>query len=250
MIEFGTTEEQFGAVAVACRRHANLDPAAVMHGKPMTMDDYLASPFLADPLLLFDSCLVSDGGAAYVTTSVVRGVAEGVSASGAAGASSATSRAPRRCPAHPPASRWPAWRPPTWTCSLPTTRSPSSRSCRSRTWASARKARSASTAGTRACARAPSCSRGTAGDGDRAGGLAAAHATSSGSPRCTIGVCAARIGSIGPSASVMADSIQPGAIALTRIPWLTTSRASARVSARNPPFAAECAGPRHRRSSP
>ena len=72
MLEFGTTEEQFGAVAVACRRHANLHPGAVMHDKPMTIDDYLASPYLADPLRLFDSCLISDGGAAYVTTSVER----------------------------------------------------------------------------------------------------------------------------------------------------------------------------------
>jgi acetyl-CoA acetyltransferase len=72
MLEFGTTPEQFGAVAVACRRHANLNPDAVMHGRPMTIDDYLASPLLADPLRLFDSCLISDGGAAYVTTSVER----------------------------------------------------------------------------------------------------------------------------------------------------------------------------------
>ena len=69
MIEFGTTEEQFGAVAVSCRRHANLHPGAVMHGRTMTIDDYLAAPMLADPLRLFDSCLISDGGAAYVTTS-------------------------------------------------------------------------------------------------------------------------------------------------------------------------------------
>jgi acetyl-CoA acetyltransferase len=94
MLEFGTTPEQFGAVAVACRRHANLHPEAVMHGRPMTVDDYLASPTLADPLRLFDSCLISDGGAAYVTTSVerardlqqppavVRGVGEGYSGSG------------------------------------------------------------------------------------------------------------------------------------------------------------------------
>lgn len=94
MIEFGTTPEQFGAVAVACRAHANLDPAAVMHGRPMTIDDYLASPLLADPLRLFDSCLISDGGAAFVTTSVERardlpqppavvlGVGEGYSGAG------------------------------------------------------------------------------------------------------------------------------------------------------------------------
>ena len=94
MIEFGTTAEQFGAVALACRRHANLNPAAVMHGRPMAMADYLAAPMLADPLRLLDSCLISDGGAAYVTTSVERardlrrdpvvvaGVGEGYSGSG------------------------------------------------------------------------------------------------------------------------------------------------------------------------
>ena len=65
-----------------------------MHGRPMTIDDYLAAPYLADPLRLLDSCLISDGGAAYVTTSVerardlpnapavVQGVGEGYSASG------------------------------------------------------------------------------------------------------------------------------------------------------------------------
>ena len=72
MIEFGTLPSQFGAIAVACRRHANLHPDAVMHGRPMTIDDYLAAPYLAEPLRLLDSCLISDGGAAYVTTSVER----------------------------------------------------------------------------------------------------------------------------------------------------------------------------------
>ena len=94
MVEFGTTPEQFGAIAVACRRHANHHPGAVMHAKPMTLADYLGSAVLAEPLRLFDSCLISDGGAAYVTTSierardlprapaVVRGVGEGISATG------------------------------------------------------------------------------------------------------------------------------------------------------------------------
>ncbi|MCZ7526402.1 MAG: thiolase family protein [Acidimicrobiia bacterium] len=94
MIEYGTTPEQLGAIALACRRHAGLHPDAVMHGRPMTLDDYLAAPVLADPLRLLDSCLISDGGAAYVTTSterardlprppvVVAGVGEGSSGSG------------------------------------------------------------------------------------------------------------------------------------------------------------------------
>jgi acetyl-CoA acetyltransferase len=94
MLEFGTTEAQFGAIALAARRHANLHPDAVMHGRPMTLDDYLGAAMLADPLRLFDSCLISDGGAAYVTTSVERardlpqppavvaGVGEGFSATG------------------------------------------------------------------------------------------------------------------------------------------------------------------------
>src|SRR2546429_5717871 len=94
MLEFGTTEEQFGAVAVACRRHANLHPGAVMHDKTMSLDDYMAARMLADPLRLFDSCLISDGGAAFVTTTterardlpeppaVVLGVSEGFSDSG------------------------------------------------------------------------------------------------------------------------------------------------------------------------
>jgi acetyl-CoA acetyltransferase len=72
MIEFGTTPEQLGAIALAARRHANLNPAAVMHDRPMTIDDYLSSPVLADPVKLFDCCLISDGGAAYLTTSVER----------------------------------------------------------------------------------------------------------------------------------------------------------------------------------
>jgi acetyl-CoA acetyltransferase len=94
MHEFGTLPEHFGAVAVACREHANRTPGAVMEHKPLALEQYLESPMLADPLRLHDSCLISDGGAAFVTAgadrardlpqppAVVAGVGEGYSASG------------------------------------------------------------------------------------------------------------------------------------------------------------------------
>jgi acetyl-CoA acetyltransferase len=72
MAEYGTTAEQLGAIAVACRRHANLTPAAVMREKPLTLAQYLASPMLCDPFRKEDCCLISDGGGAYVMTSVER----------------------------------------------------------------------------------------------------------------------------------------------------------------------------------
>ncbi len=72
MAEFGTTEAQLGAIAVACRRHANLHPGAVMHDKPLSLDDYLSRPMLVDPLRVEDCCLISDGGGAYVMTSPER----------------------------------------------------------------------------------------------------------------------------------------------------------------------------------
>ena len=72
MYEFGTTPEQLGAIAVACRRHANLTPGAVMRDKPLSLDDYLRSPLIADPFRKEDCCLISDGGAAYIMTSLER----------------------------------------------------------------------------------------------------------------------------------------------------------------------------------
>jgi acetyl-CoA acetyltransferase len=69
MLEYGTRPEHLGAIAVACRRHANLTPAAVMREKPLSLEQYLASPMLCDPFRKEDCCLISDGGGAYVMTS-------------------------------------------------------------------------------------------------------------------------------------------------------------------------------------
>jgi acetyl-CoA acetyltransferase len=72
MEEFGTSSEQFGAVAVACRKHAQKNPNALMRDRPMTMEDYLKSPLIADPFRLFDCSLEADGAAAFVVTTAER----------------------------------------------------------------------------------------------------------------------------------------------------------------------------------
>jgi acetyl-CoA acetyltransferase len=72
MLEYGTTPEQLGAVAITCREHAQATPHAQMRGRPMGMDDYLASRMISSPLRLFDYCLESDGACAVVITSAER----------------------------------------------------------------------------------------------------------------------------------------------------------------------------------
>jgi len=71
MHEYGTTEQQFAEIAVACRNHAVLNPAAQMR-EPISVDDVLNSRMIADPLHLLDCSLVSDGGAAVIMTSAER----------------------------------------------------------------------------------------------------------------------------------------------------------------------------------
>jgi acetyl-CoA acetyltransferase len=67
MHEFGTTSEQLAAVAVACRKHASLNPAAVMR-QPITVDDVLESRMISSPLHLLDCCIATDGGCGWVVS--------------------------------------------------------------------------------------------------------------------------------------------------------------------------------------
>ena len=72
MVEFGTTPKQLGHIALACRARANANPAAQMHDRPLTMDDYLAARMISEPLRLFDFCLETDGACAVVVTAADR----------------------------------------------------------------------------------------------------------------------------------------------------------------------------------
>jgi acetyl-CoA acetyltransferase len=69
---YGTTQDQLGAVAVAQRRWANLNPDAQMHDRPLTLDEYRASRWIVEPFHVMDCCLVSNGGLAVIVTSAER----------------------------------------------------------------------------------------------------------------------------------------------------------------------------------
>jgi acetyl-CoA acetyltransferase len=71
MHQYGTTREHFGAVAIAARKWARLNPQAFMRDE-LTMDDYLRARLVSDPLGVRDCCLVTDGAAAIVMTRAER----------------------------------------------------------------------------------------------------------------------------------------------------------------------------------
>jgi acetyl-CoA acetyltransferase len=71
MQAYGTTSEQFGAIAIAQRQWAAMNPLAQLR-EPITMADYLASRWIAEPFRLLDCCLVSNGGIAVIVTAADR----------------------------------------------------------------------------------------------------------------------------------------------------------------------------------
>lgn len=72
MHEYGTTTLQFGAVAVAARKHAARNPRAQMRN-PITLQDHQSSRMIADPFRLMDCCLQTDGACAVLVTTAERG---------------------------------------------------------------------------------------------------------------------------------------------------------------------------------
>ena len=72
MHEHGITSIDYGHIAVhlaAARRSATPTRRCA---KPMTLEDHQASRFVNEPLRLFDCCLFTDGGGAFIVTSAER----------------------------------------------------------------------------------------------------------------------------------------------------------------------------------
>jgi acetyl-CoA acetyltransferase len=67
--QFGLKPEALGKIAITQREHALLnDNALPRFKKPLTMEDYLGSRMIADPLRLLDCVMFCDGGNAFLVT--------------------------------------------------------------------------------------------------------------------------------------------------------------------------------------
>jgi acetyl-CoA C-acetyltransferase len=66
--EFGTTSEQLAEIKVAASLHAQYNPHALLP-KPVSVEEVISSPVIADPLHRLDCCVVTDGGGAVVVVS-------------------------------------------------------------------------------------------------------------------------------------------------------------------------------------
>jgi acetyl-CoA C-acetyltransferase len=68
MYEYGTTSEQLAEIKVAASLHAQHNPNAFLR-QPLTVEEVLDSPMIADPLHRSDCCVVTDGGGAVIVVS-------------------------------------------------------------------------------------------------------------------------------------------------------------------------------------
>jgi acetyl-CoA acetyltransferase len=72
MHAYGATSADFGAVAVADRKHAATNPAAWFYQRPITLADHQESRWICEPLRLLDCCQETDGAVAVLVTSLSR----------------------------------------------------------------------------------------------------------------------------------------------------------------------------------
>ena len=69
MDTYGLDEETLAKIAVESRYNAQANPDAIFRGRPITVDEVMASPMIADPLKLLEVVMPCFGGGAVLVTS-------------------------------------------------------------------------------------------------------------------------------------------------------------------------------------
>ena len=72
MHDHGIRQEALRAISLASYFHAQQNPRAVMHGRPLTEEDYDNSRWIVEPFHLFDCCMENDGAAAVILVAAER----------------------------------------------------------------------------------------------------------------------------------------------------------------------------------
>lgn len=70
--DHGVRPEAQRAISMASYYHAQKNPRAIMHGRPLTEEDYDASRWIVEPFRLYDCCQENDGAAALLVVSAER----------------------------------------------------------------------------------------------------------------------------------------------------------------------------------
>jgi acetyl-CoA acetyltransferase len=68
MHQYDTKPEDLGKIAIAQREHAMKNPNAYLK-TPLTMEQYLSSRMIADPIRMFDACIQVNGGLGFIVAS-------------------------------------------------------------------------------------------------------------------------------------------------------------------------------------
>jgi acetyl-CoA acetyltransferase len=72
MDTYGTTAEELAEIAVRSRANAQLNPTAIFHGTPITVEDVLASPMISAPIHMLEAVMEAAGASAIVVVSAER----------------------------------------------------------------------------------------------------------------------------------------------------------------------------------